>query len=579
MNLRRRTQVDEEKERFIQELESLPVDAGMVLDALEFAQDAYDGRHHWSGYPLLLHTIARSRELLVFRPDVEVLAASILSHVLVEGVASPEEIEAQFSERTRSLLRDTHLLLSLIDSQRPLSQSRLQQLLDTQPERGAVLCFLSEIALLLERDASAYQPEVQRKLAREALESCSPLAARFGVYSLKSRIENVAFPLSYPTDALKISDQMAQLKAIHRPFLERVSSEMYALLKEQGIEGSVMVREKQPYSIFQKMHTKSINSITELYDLYALRVVVESEAECYQVLGLLHRIGHPMVHRFKDYIAFPKPNGYRSLHTTLARLPHVPDGLYLEAQVRTQQMHQEAEYGIAAHWQYKEDPASPKRPHWGEILSDTNDEKPVAGQMYVLTPRGDIVELPEGATPLDFAFQVHTDLGLAYRAARVNGQHVPMSTALENGDIVEILTHSTPKPSQRWQNLLKTASARQRLRRYLEKKMLLPTQSSSKPKAPTPRPTPQIVPTVVQRKQEDVHSPVPMPMQFARCCHPEQDGLGAIVGVVSKDHLLRVHRLQCTLLKYSNPSRHIPLSWKEGQKKGVSVSELQSNKE
>ncbi len=475
--------------------------------------------------------------------------------------------------------------------------------------------------------SSACAKDNRIHLCREALRLYAPVAARLGIYTLKHRIENAAFPHVYPTDAERIREQLAAVEDRHGPFLGSAAESLLSFLRTEGVAARVEVRQKQPFSIFNKMKSKSITHIEDLYDLFAIRVIVRDEAMCYQVLGLLHRIGHPVGNRFKDYIAFPKPNGYQSLHTTLARLPGVPGGIFAEVQIRTETMHREAEYGIAAHWSYKEGGSvqqAARKVHLHRLLAD---QQPIVGdgtkmslhdQIFVLTPKGDVIELPEGATPLDFAFAVHTDLGIAFKSARVNGSIVPMDYELENGDIVEVAKQREPRPSPRWITLLRTASARSRLKRYLfsqnkalymdmgksllngelkrrgmavldpdlsvlrlldggtatldqREEFLQHLGEGTLKLAPALRhidglTTSRVVRTKFKKaldpaiKIVQLDAEVDMPYRFAKCCKPEEGKKGKICGIVGRAGL-RIHRSDCRLLKSVNPERRVGARW------------------
>jgi RelA/SpoT family (p)ppGpp synthetase len=443
-------------------------------------------------------------------------------------------------------------------------------------------------------------------------------------------MESKAFPVIYPTDAARIAEQLEQLHEKHDHFLQGVADDVVHALKDVGLKAQVQVREKQPYSIFHKMQIKNITHVEDVYDLFALRVIVETEADCYQTLGILHRVGHPVAGRFKDYIAFPKPNGYKSLHTTLAQLSGVPSGVCIEAQIRTKQMQHESEYGIAAHWSYKEAGTAEQAMHKVQLqqaLTSPSDATAATleglhDQIFVLTPQGDVIQLPEGATPLDFAFHVHTTLGLSFRAAKVNGSIVPLSYILENGDIIEILKYRDPRPSPRWITLLKTASARSRLKRYLisherptylamgrtamneelakhhlppldtdltilrkfdgkaqtlsdREEMLIKIGQGSQNAssmflhlnvlkellAKKMKPDSAVKVLVTRGAVAQVEGDIRMPVLYAKCCKPDENRTTDIAGVISRTGDVRVHGKKCKMLKNVNPERRIGVKW------------------
>lgn len=455
---------------------NVPVQEPDLRRAIAYADALYKNVPHWTGVTLLEHALGVLQILLPFQPDADTITACILQHALENKKVSTSELQEEWGPRVRTLVSGVHLLshLSLRNRNNSVEDLRLM-LLSIADDIRILLILLCKRCFALER-AGILPPADRRRMSRDVLNLFAPVAARLGIHALKQRLESLAFPVLYPSDAERITEQMTQVQGRYGPFLVAAATELRRALGDQGIDASVSGREKQLYSIFMKMKNKSLSSIENLQDLFALRVIVRTEEECYRVLGALHRIGRPVTNRFKDYIAFPKPNGYQSLHTTVAKLPGVPEGVFVEVQVRTIAMHREAEYGIAAHWTYKEGGSaeqSMQRVQLQQALSsqhavegETSSATRLADHIFVLTPKGEVIELPEGATPLDFAFQIHTDLGLSFRAARVNGSIVPLEYELENGDIVEIVTQRTPHPSAEWLHQLKMASSRSRLKRY-----------------------------------------------------------------------------------------------------------------
>ena len=434
--------------------------------AFTLAQEMYGEREHWSGVSVLEHALGVLQQYLVFEPDDDGIIACLFHHMLDTKLWTLDDIGKEWGASVRSIVSGVHLLSHVTMKNRRMSLENLRLMfLRVSDDVRVVLLILCDTSFKLSH-LNTMSPERRRHVCHDVLSLFAPVAARLGIYSLKHQLEAGAFP---------VAEQVRTLHAQHGAFLSAAERKLSAALREAGIAARVEGREKQPFSIFQKMRQKSLTHVGDVYDLFALRVIVEDEASCYQALGVLHRIGHPIAHRFKDYIAFPKPNGYQSLHTTLARLPGTPEGVFMEVQIRTPVMHREAELGIAAHWSYKEGGTAAhamRRAQLQKALTfqqplERDEEEAFTDHIFALTPNGDIIELPEGATVLDFAFHVHTALGLSFRAARVNGSIVPLSYEMENGDIVEILRHRDPHPTFHWVNHLKTASARSRLKRYL----------------------------------------------------------------------------------------------------------------
>ncbi|MDD5056083.1 MAG: TGS domain-containing protein [Candidatus Peribacteraceae bacterium] len=462
------------------------IDTERLLEAMEYARKSYGDEH----FPVLSnvtcfdHAMQSTEFLAEFCRDEDAIVASILQHTLRMPDASLTEIQRRFGRPVREMVSRIHLLSHLYTADWRKSAADMKTMLVSVSDDARVLLIALAIACTFMQHLEEIQAGYRLRLSRQSLEIFAPVAARLGIYALKYRLERYAFPVCYPTDAERIVDRLKGLHDEHGAFLIRTASAIQDFLRKEGIETEVMAREKQPYSIFRKMHVKSLSAIEKISDLFAIRVIVPSLQDCYQALGLLHRLGTPLSHRFKDYISFPKPNGYQSLHTSLLSLPHAPKDVMIEVQLRTRDMHNEAEYGIAAHWLYKEmrDGASLPSPQRfrlsGLFLKEGrkgdhqakgehgSEEISIADHMYVLTPHGDFIELPDGSTPLDFAFMIHTDIGLRFKGARVNGRIVPIGHPLENGDVVEILTHKEPRPAFQWMEQLVTSSARSKLKAY-----------------------------------------------------------------------------------------------------------------
>jgi GTP diphosphokinase / guanosine-3',5'-bis(diphosphate) 3'-diphosphatase len=504
-----------------------------------------------------------------------------------------------------------------------------------------LLITLSAVTALLEH-VNELRNEHRTRICKQALQLFAPVAARLGIYVLKYQLEKRAFPECYPTDAEHIARQLAMIHEESGGFLPKTAHAIRDFLGTHKISCEVMAREKQPYSIFQKMHSKSINTLEKIVDLFAIRVIVPSVEDCYQALGLLHRVATPIPGRFKDYISFPKPNGYRSLHTCMLGLPSAPREAMVEVQIRTNEMHREAEFGVAAHWMYKETNdgdtvlrAAGKLGFSEMLLKQSVSQKqgastgtPISATLvdniYVLTPQGDIIELPEGGTPLDFAFMVHTDLGLKFKGAKVNGAIVPIATQLENGDVVEIITHKHPQPTLHWLKVVRTSSARTKLKAFFfshnrsdylvkgknalnrelgdrglpvldndlslfsivdDKKLALREREdivvkvgmdalrasaalrgvpAEKRGASSKLPVKKIKSSTAKTAAlvTVVGESLPLPYRFAQCCAPEKEKTRpAILGIVTRNGRFAVHRATCHMIKGVTPTRKLPMEW------------------
>ncbi len=461
------------------------LDEGRLRKAFVYAQNIYGDQKYelMEGVTLLEHATKTTERLVEFCPDDDALIACLLQHALRVPDSVLDSVAKEFGRGVRDMVSRIHLLSHLSTSDWRKSVDDMKIMLVSVSDDVRILLIILTVMSHAASHITLVKLKYRARLCRQSLQLFAPVAARLGIYAIKYRLEKDAFCECYPTDAEHIALQLSSLHEENGSFLMKTVAGVKRFLVEEGIDADLMGREKQPYSIFRKMRTKSVTGLQKINDLFAIRVIVPTVHDCYQVLGLLHRIGTPISKRFKDYISFPKPNGYQSLHTSLIGLPNAPKNVIIEVQVRTLAMHREAEYGVAAHWLYKEGGKgtsvlrSMSQLHMSDVLlrqqsvgsvvhTGGRAESRLVNDIYVLTPRGDIIELPESATPLDFAFMLHTDLGLKFKSARVNGSIVPLSHRLENGDVVEIQTHKYPRPSLQWAQELVTPSARSKLKAY-----------------------------------------------------------------------------------------------------------------
>ncbi|MDA1208713.1 MAG: HD domain-containing protein [bacterium] len=620
--------------QIIQEMKSTDVqfDQQRLESAWEVAQAAYRGHDHWTGEPLMKHVLGVLRVLLPFQPDEDAVIACLLCRVLQTKYWTLAELEESFGSKIRELVSGVHLLshITLRDRRSSVEDLRMMLLTVSDDIRTILIILCNRCYLLSSNTLPVFEA---KNVAQDALQLFAPVAARLGIYNLKNMMESLSFPTLYPTDAERLEQQLLRIHKSHGDVLGRVSRSLQTYFEEHNMDVEISVREKQLFSIFRKMKEKSLTHMFDLHDLFAVRVVVKSEADCYRALGLLHQIGRPVPNRFKDYIAFPKPNGYQSLHTTLMQLPGTTDELIcVEAQIRTEDMHREAEFGVASHWMYKQNGSAERAVHAVALhnvlsaqqeLSDGSESSgALADHIFVLTPHEDIVELPAGATPLDLAFQIHTDLGLAFRGARVNGSMVTIDYHLENGDVVEILKNKTPTPSPQWMKLLKMASSRSRLKRYLYaqnrpqfvsngrievnkvlRKHHLPVLDSDlsilrkfEGEALTVQQREDILMKIGQGSERasvllthldalkgkgieapvnresrvrvstaanavEVEGGITMPTALAKCCKPTHASSPDIKGVVSRMGHIKVHKAGCRMLRNANTERLVRVWW------------------
>lgn len=597
--------------------------AERMRKALSIAEASYKQEEHFTGEPLTEYVAGVLRKLLPFEPDEDTIIACVLHQLLRGNEWSLLDIEQEFGATIRSLISDAHILsfVTMHEKRMTLHDLRLM-MLTVSDDMRTIMLTLAKLAYVSTR--LPYMDSIdQAQFSKDSLQLFAPVAARLGIYSIKQELESAAFPYLYKADYERIQEQFKDLYKHHGQFLEVAQEQLTQFLQEKMVTSRVKSRQKLPYSVFMKMREKGLTHIESVPDLFAIRVIVPTEADCYQALGLLHQFGTAVPHRFKDYISFPKPNGYQSLHTTLVKVPGAPESLMLEVQIRTESMHREAEYGVAAHWSYKEvgsTEGAMRSVQLNRILAaqetlDDGEHQQFANHIFVLSPTGDILELPEGATPLDFAFLIHSDLGLSFKGARVNGRIVPLQYALENGDIIEIQKNSQPNPSPQWLQVVKTAGARNKLKKFLyaqQRPQLLSAGKKlmndqlRKRKLPVLDTELSVLAkfdghtlTLSQREDvlikvgqgaetsgsvysrldtlKEVQSPeelvseakkkgaakslwieggMRMPHRFAKCCKSEESK-GAITGLINRHGNVMIHRSTCKMLKSANPTRKL----------------------
>lgn len=452
-----------------------------VVEAYRFSAKAHEGQQRLTGEPYITHPLAVARILAALHLDAGSIKAALLHDVLEDTATTLADIETDFGE-------DVALL---VDGVSKLDRLRFDSAAEAQAEsfRKMLLAMVKDLRVILVkladrthnmRTLTALPTEKQRRIARETLEIYAPIANRLGIYSLKVELEELGFKYLYPFRSVVLERTLAKTRGKKRQFLRKIESALKKSLDQADIPARIVGREKRLYSIYRKMRRKHIH-LSDIADVYGLRIIVPDIDNCYRVLGLVHQLYKPMPGRFKDYVAIPRVNGYQSLHTTLFG----PDGVPLEVQIRTEEMDRVAERGIAAHWQYKavdkhtysaEERARTWLASLMEMQHAANSEEFLEtvrvdlfpDKVYVFTPKGDILRLPRGATAVDFAYAVHTGVGNRCVAAKIDRRLVPLKTTLRNGETVEIITARGAKPSANWVNFVITAKARNAIRAYLK---------------------------------------------------------------------------------------------------------------
>ena len=465
-------------EDLIEKIKSYDEDADtdIVRLAYDFANNAHAGQIRKSGEPYITHPLAAAHILANMRIDPVIVTATLLHDVPEDTEVTIEEIEKNFGEEIASLVRGITKLgkLKYRGVERYIENLRKMFVAMAEDIRVMIIKFADRIHNLQTLDS--LPPEKQYRIALESLEIFAPIANRLGMGEMKGELEDLSFKYIYPKEyqrAKSIRDEKLKGK---EKYLEKMMEETRKALQDANISFDFIDgRNKRLYSFYRKLQRKE-NQVAKIYDLVALRVVVPSIADCYATLGILHKYWKPLKGRIKDYISQPKPNGYKSLHTTVFG----DGGEIIEFQIRTHDMHEEAEYGIAAHWHYDEKGRrAPKQDiEWAkelatiqkDILNKMSDLEAIKinflqTRIFVFTPKGDVIDLPEGSTPVDFAYHIHTDIGNKCNAALVNDKYVSLDTELKNGDVVEIIIDKSRKiPNPEWLDFVKTTTAKANIR-------------------------------------------------------------------------------------------------------------------
>jgi GTP pyrophosphokinase/guanosine-3',5'-bis(diphosphate) 3'-pyrophosphohydrolase len=611
-------------------------DVAMLRRAFALSREAHAGQTRKSGEPYITHPLAVATLLIEWRLDAQGLAAALLHDVLEDtGVAKPTLVE-EFGKT----------IADLVDGLSKLERLEYETKEAAQAEnfRKMVLAMARDIRVILVkladrlhnmRTLDAMREDKRKRIALETLEIYAPIANRIGLNRIYRELQDLAFKHLHPHRYHVLSKAVRGARGNRREVVGKILRSLSQKLVESNIEAMIKGREKNLYSIYKKMQEKHL-SFSEVLDIYGFRVIVNDIQSCYLAMGALHSLYKPIPGKFKDYIAIPKGNGYQSLHTTLFG----PYGTPVEIQIRTREMNGVAEVGVASHWMYKSgdgslDEAKQRTHQWLQNILDIQAESDDAieflehikidlfpDEVYVFTPKGKIMVLPQGSTPVDFAYAVHTDVGHRCIAARVNHMLVPLRTVLRNGDTVEVITATQAKPNPSWLNFVASGRARSGIRNYL--KSLQRTEAaqlgdrllkqavaavSSPPVVMTQElrdaylkeygghafadvlaeiGVGKLLPVVVARRLVELAGerlgesvrvgPVTIrgneggAVHLSSCCHPIPGD--AIVGVLTKGQGLVIHRASCTNVRRVDPDKLLEVTWEEQLERmfGVNVS-------
>jgi len=462
-------------------------EAEIINKAYNFAEKTHREQKRMSGEPYFIHPFETAKILASFGMDTQTIVAGLLHDTLEDTKIQEEEIQEEFGENILFLVKGVTKLgtLKYRGHERHVESLRKFFVAMSNDLRVVIIKFADRLHNLR---TLQFVPEAKRqRIAVESIEVYAPLANRLGMGKLKGEIEDAAFPFAYPKEYQEIEEIIKEKKELYEKYLTEVSKKLQNELEKNKIKFTeINYRIKHKYSLYKKL-LKYDKDIEKIYDIVALRVVVNTIEECYRVLGLVHSIWNPLPGRIKDYIAVPKPNGYRSIHTTI----FTGLGGVAEIQIRTKEMHAEAAYGVAAHFAYKEHgekkvQSDRNKFKWVEELKELkyypDDPKRFIDHLkmdffndriFIFTPQGDVIDLPEDSIPIDFAYSVHTDIGNHICGAKINSKMSQIFTKLKNGDIVEIVTNKDSKPSGKWLEYVKTSAAKKHIKSYLEKNSLL----------------------------------------------------------------------------------------------------------
>ena len=627
-------------EKLLKQLKANDPDVNIqaVQNAYEYAKKMHEGQTRSSGEPYYTHPLEVASILADMHMDTGTIVTAILHDTLEDTDATYEDLKKKFGLEVADLVTGVSKLTRI--------ESQTVEGKQAENFRKLLLAMSEDIRVLLVKLADRLHnmrtmdgiksPEKRRRIALETLEIYAPLAERIGVHKIKEELEDLCFAQMNPEARKSIANRLAFLRSEGVGVVDKIITELNELLKKHDLTAEITGREKTKYSIWKKMQRKNV-AFEQLSDIMAFRIVLDSVEHCYMALGLIHSRYPSVPGRFKDYISTPKPNGYRSIHTSVMG----PARQRIEIQIRTKQMHMEADMGVAAHWAYKDGDGPPslkdvKKYRWLRELLEIleQEQKPedfwentklelFQDQVYVFSPKGDLIELPSGATPIDFAYAIHSDIGDKCVGAKINGRIAPLNTRLANGDQVEVITSKTQTPSPTWERFVVTGKARSHIRKFVRDQQkneymtlgramiqkifrqegydfnekaiagvvehfsaenaddiyarmgsgLLVAKEVFKAIFPghkteiVKRPSADMDQAVHGRSSEGKESVaikglIPgMAMHFARCCHPLPGD--RIVGIVTTGKGVTIHTIDCETLESfaDTPERWLDVSW------------------
>ena len=539
-------------------------DKNLILNAYQFANLHHTGQKRASGEEYIIHPLSVAMILAEMNVDKEMVITGLLHDVVEDTGITLEELGKHFGEGVASLVDGVTKISKLKSSNKREQKAetiRKMLLAMTKDVRVIVIKFADKLHNM---STLHFLPTNKiKRIATETLEIYAPLAGKMGMNVIKNELENLAMKYLYPETFQIINDFIESNELDTEALRSKITRKISEKLEKLKIPFAIKSRTKHYYSIFRKMK-KYDKKIDEIFDLYGIRIVTDTIENCYQIFGITHSLWQPIPGRFKDYIANPKKNGYKSLHTTVL----IEKRKAVEIQIRTEEMDEFNEYGIAAHWYYKKGTApKPEELDWLKTLMEVHSEKLsteeyyqtirddiLKDEIYVFTPNGDTIELPKNATPLDFAYKIHTEIGHRCRGAKANGLIIPLSYQLKNGMVVEILTAKEPNPKPAWLSIVKTVHARKKIKHYLTSKQqedLKEDESQKKEDLKLQEKKEERLLRKISSKKSssnpkitiEVNGEKNLLFSFAKCCNPTPQD--KIVGFISRGRGIIIHRTDC----------------------------------
>ncbi len=576
------------KEAFLEKIKQInpTLNLDIVAKAFDYAQKIYGEQKRLSGQLLTDHCAEIALDLAEINLGSSIIAAALLHEVIEKFNVPREELKKEMGEEVTFLVEGVTNLGKVEHKGAQRSLENLKKLFLSTAKDIRVLMIKLVNRYHGMKTLWVFPPEKQKRLAQDTLEIYAPIAYRLGMRKVSGELEDAAFPILWPEKYEWLLAKVKDKYQARELYLKKLTPVIEKELKKAGINPiEIHSRAKRYFSLYRKLNRYQMD-LNKIYDLVALRIVVKDIDDCYGALGVIHKLWKPLPGRIKDYIALPKPNGYRSLHTTV----FCPDGKITEFQIRTPEMHREAEYGIASHWYYSEKkglrdyirrlftkPPEKELRLMQQLQQWQKEGTPEAAdffdslkidffknRIFVFTPLGDVIDLPEGATPVDFAYHIHSEIGEHCQGAKADGKMVALDSVLQNGQMIEIITQKQAHPTQDWLRFVKTNQAQNRIKAWLSKNQPDFAAASEEvkkelPKTETPK---QFTKLKASKPIIEVAGDTKIATTLARCCNPKPPE--PIVGFITLAHRITVHHKDChNLEKLKDKSRLVEVNWKE----------------